>query len=133
MQASIGGEIIQRRDPPLAGNRYFVGRMGAARLVLLKDNNGAEPNVWQLFTQAVQEPHKPPAQAAAPALAGGHVAGAGGMRAEAEVLRAAAAQPGRGKLKLSFGEKPKPINGERRVPPLDDFAADGSLRGPTTP
>jgi len=99
------------------GNRYFVGRMGAARLVLLK---GAEPNVWQLFTQAVPEPHKPPAQAAALALAGGHAAAAGGLQAQAEVLRS------RPKLKLSFGEKSKPINGERRhsarVPELDDFS-----------
>jgi len=73
------------------GNRYFVGRLGAARLLLFRDNHGPEPNIWELLTQPIQErEHKPLAQAAAQARAAGHAAGAGGLQAQAEVLRAAA-------------------------------------------
>jgi hypothetical protein len=45
------------------------------------------------------------------------------VQAQAEVQRDPAARP---RLKLSFGEKTKPLNGERlyseRVPPLHDFS-----------
>jgi hypothetical protein len=111
------------------GNRYFIGRLGAARLVLLRDTHGADPNGWQLFTQTVEE--RPAAANGRHAVAdvASRAAGAGGLKVEAEVLRAPAVrkpETSRPKLKLRFAEPTKPINGERRysgrVPELDDFS-----------
>lgn len=46
------------------GNRYFAGRLGAASVVMFKDEHGDAENCWQVFVQS-----PPPAQdkaAAAP-------------------------------------------------------------------
>ena len=33
------------------GNRYFSGRLGAARIMLLRDHHADADNAWQLFVQ----------------------------------------------------------------------------------
>ena len=41
------------------GNRYFSGRMGAARIMLFKDDRADGDNVWQLFVQdGDEQPHQ---------------------------------------------------------------------------
>ena len=44
-----------------AGNRYFSGCMGSARIMLFKDDRADDDNVWQLF---VQDGDEQPRQAA---------------------------------------------------------------------
>jgi hypothetical protein len=47
-----------------AGNRYFSGRMGAARIMLFKDERADDDNVWQLFVQDSDEQPRQGAQTA---------------------------------------------------------------------
>ncbi len=47
-----------------AGNRYFSGRMGAARIMLFRDERADDDNVWQLFVQDSDEQPRQGAQTA---------------------------------------------------------------------
>ncbi len=43
------GRLYERTSQK--GNRYFSGRLGAARVMLFKDDYADDDNVWQLFVQ----------------------------------------------------------------------------------
>ncbi len=43
------GRLYERTSQK--GNRYFSGRLGAARVMLFKDDHADDDNVWQLFVQ----------------------------------------------------------------------------------
>ena len=43
------GRLYERTSQK--GNRYFSGRLGAARIMLFKDDYADDDNVWQLFVQ----------------------------------------------------------------------------------
>ena len=43
------GRLYERTSQ--RGNRYFSGRLGAARIMLFKDEYADDDNVWQLFVQ----------------------------------------------------------------------------------
>jgi len=43
------GRLYERTS--LKGNRYFSGRLGAARIMLFKDDHADDDNVWQIFVQ----------------------------------------------------------------------------------
>jgi len=43
------GRLFERTS--LKGNRYFSGRLGAARVMLFKDDRADTDNCWQLFVQ----------------------------------------------------------------------------------
>ena len=50
------GRLFERTS--LKGNRYFSGRLGAARVMLFKDDKADVDNAWQLFVQDGDD--KPP-------------------------------------------------------------------------
>jgi len=62
------------------GNRYFSGRLGAARVMLFKDDYADDDNVWQLFVQeggekspqVAQEREGPTKMTRCPEAAEGH-------------------------------------------------------------
>jgi len=43
------GRLYERTSQ--RGNRYFSGRLGAARIMLFKDDKADDDNAWQLFVQ----------------------------------------------------------------------------------
>ena len=43
------GRLYERTSQK--GNRYFSGRLGAARIMLFRDDYADDDNVWQLFVQ----------------------------------------------------------------------------------
>ncbi len=43
------GRLYERTSQK--GNRYFSGRLGAARIMQFKDEYADDDNVWQLFVQ----------------------------------------------------------------------------------